>query len=298
MYKKKPRSPEAYQLTCGRLSTHESSISGHSSDSSFSEEEPFCLQMKVQDKKAHTSVPIHKHLVTNLEFQVKPHKRKTKFLWARVDTCADVNLMPVSIYNKLLKDEDCSQNAPSNLQMATYTNKKVKMIGSCNLYIIYPDTRCLEDTQFYAAGNEGSILISCTTSLALSLMKLHEKLDHPPPEGNRNAIYSSVDKIKKWDESQLNVHQLVRKPKLKASKEAPIVCPRDGQLKSKKEQCNSSKEQSNDNTCTRDKGDKNCQVEKSVNMCPTKPAKDMQLPKPAIRRMCSDKNCQSTRCTV
>ena len=75
------------QLTCGRLSTPESSVSGHYSDSSFSEEKPFCLQMKIQDKKAHTSVPVPKHLVTNLEFKVKPHKRKTKFLQARVDRC-------------------------------------------------------------------------------------------------------------------------------------------------------------------------------------------------------------------
>ena len=126
-------------MTCGRLSTHESSISGHSSDSS-------CLQMKVQDKKANTSVPVPKHLVTNLEFKVKPHKRKTKLLRARVDTCADVNLMPVSIYKKLFKDEDCTQIAPSNLQLETYTNKKVKIIGSCNLYIIHSDTRCLEET--------------------------------------------------------------------------------------------------------------------------------------------------------
>ena len=115
-------------MTCGRLSTHESSISGQSSDSPFSEEEPYCLQMKVQDKKANTSVPVPKHLVTNLEFKFKPHKRKTKFLRARVDTCADVNLMPVSIYKKLFKDEDCTQIAPSNLQLATYTNKKVKII--------------------------------------------------------------------------------------------------------------------------------------------------------------------------
>ena len=69
-YKKKSRSPNAYQMTCDRLSTHESSISGHSSDSSFSEEEPFCLQMKVQEKKAGTSVPVPKHLATNLEFKL------------------------------------------------------------------------------------------------------------------------------------------------------------------------------------------------------------------------------------
>ena len=86
-YKKNTRKPKAYQMTCGRLSTHESSISGHSSDSSFSEEEPFCLQMKLQEKKTHTTVPVTKHLITNLEFKVKPHNRKTKFLRGRVDTC-------------------------------------------------------------------------------------------------------------------------------------------------------------------------------------------------------------------
>ena len=77
------------------------------------------------------------------------------------------------------------------------------------------------------------------------MIKPHEKLDHPPPEGNRNVIYSSADKIKKRDESQLKVHQLVRKHIPKTSKEAPIVCLRDGQLNSKKEQCNSLNEQSN-----------------------------------------------------
>ena len=95
--------------------------------------------------------------------------------------------------------------------------------------------------------NEGSILISCATSLALGLIKPHEKLDHPPPEGNGNVIYNSADKIKV--ESQLNVHMLVRKPKLKSSnEEAPIVC--------------SSDEQSNNTTCTRNYEIKNCQAEK------------------------------------
>ena len=51
LYEKKPRSPKAYQMACGRVSSHESSISGHSSDSSFSEEEPFCLQMKYKIRK-------------------------------------------------------------------------------------------------------------------------------------------------------------------------------------------------------------------------------------------------------
>ena len=86
------------------------------------------------------------------------------------------------------------------------------------------------------------------------------------------------------------------------------MCSRDGQLKSKKEQfltefkdrC-SKNEQSNDNTCTRDKGDKNCQTEKSVNMQPKKPKKDMQSEKSAMKSsnrksIGLNKNCKATIC--
>ena len=109
--------------------------------------------------------------------------------------------MPVSMYKYLFKYPDCGKIALSDLQLGTYTNKKVKIIGPCNLYVIHPDTRCMEEIPFFVASNEGSILISCATSFALGLIKPHEKLDHPPPEGNRNVIYSSADKIKKKDES-------------------------------------------------------------------------------------------------
>ena len=36
--------------------------------------------------------------------------------------------------------------------------------------------------------------------------------------------------------------------------------------------------------------------QESINLSPVKPQMDMQLPKPAIRRLCNDKSCQSTRC--
>ena len=88
------------------------------------------------------------------------------------------------------------------LQLICYTSR-YKMYGRNTIFV---------------ASNEGSTLISCATSLAYGLMKPHEKLDHPCPEGNRYAIYNSADKIKQREESQLNVHQLVRKPKLKTSR--------------------------------------------------------------------------------
>ena len=178
--------------------------------------------------------------------------------------------------------------------MGTYTNKKVKIIGSCNLYIIHPDTRCVEEIPFFVASNEGSILISCATSLAL---------DHPTPEGNRNVIYSSADKLKKKDESRLKVCMLIQKNKIKTSAEKiSDMCSRDEQSVTSsnqeqiKDEC-SKGEQSNI-------GDKNCQAEdKSVNMWPKKPKKDMQsngsamlmqhkMSKKQIVPQKEDKNCQ------
>ena len=85
-FKKIPRSPNTYQSTSGRLSALDKSMYRNSSDSSSSEDESFCLQMKVQAIQANDKYPAPKHLFTNLEFKVKPHRNKTKFLQARIDT--------------------------------------------------------------------------------------------------------------------------------------------------------------------------------------------------------------------
>ena len=153
--------------------------------------------MKVQDEQANAKYPTPQHLFTNLEFKVNLHKNRTKFLKARIDTCADINIMAVSIYKYLFKDPDCAKIAPSDLELGTCTKKKVKILGSCNLYILHPDTRCITEATSFVASNEGSIITSCATSLALGLIKPDDRLDHLPPEGN--VISSSADKLK--DES-------------------------------------------------------------------------------------------------
>ena len=43
--------------------------------------------------------------------------------------------------------------------------------------------------------------------------------------------------------------------------------------------------------------DKNCQEKENNVMWSVTKETDMQLPKPATRRLCSDKSCQSTRCS-
>ena len=57
--------------------------------------------------------------------------------------------MPVIIYKYLFKDLDCAKITPSDLQLGRYTNKKVKILGSCNLYIIHPDIRCITEVTFF-----------------------------------------------------------------------------------------------------------------------------------------------------
>ena len=160
-------------------------------DDSTSSDESFCLQMKLQGKQADTNVPAPQHLFTKLEVKVKPHKNKTKFLHTRLDTCADVNIMPCSVYQLLFKDPDCIKLAPSDLELGTYTNNKVKLIGACELYMVHPSTKSIEAVTFFVACNEGSVLISCTTNLALGLIKPHASLYYLPP--GSNIISSSAD---------------------------------------------------------------------------------------------------------
>ena len=78
-YKKRPRSPKAHQLKVGPVYTQENSTCSQLSNRT-SGDESFCLQMKLQAEQANTKYPTPQYLFTNLEFKVKPHKNKTKFL--------------------------------------------------------------------------------------------------------------------------------------------------------------------------------------------------------------------------
>ena len=68
---------------------------------------------------------------------------------------------------------------------------------------MHPDTKQLQEVTFYVASNGGSILLSCTTTLALSLIQPHSRLDYLPPRAT--LITSSVDHLKKT-KCKSNVH--------------------------------------------------------------------------------------------
>ena len=69
--------------------------------------------MKVKHKQAEDNCSDVQHLVTHLECKLKPHRRMAKFLRARIDTCSNVNVMPVSVYHVMYKDPDSAKLAPS-----------------------------------------------------------------------------------------------------------------------------------------------------------------------------------------
>ena len=71
---------------------------GHSEDFSSSNES-FCMQVKMQYTQAECKkIPTPSHLIIKLAYKLKPHQIRNQYLRAILDPCADVNVMPVSVY--------------------------------------------------------------------------------------------------------------------------------------------------------------------------------------------------------
>ena len=89
------------------------------------------------------------------------------------------------------------------LEIDTYTTNTVKLVGYCTFYLVHPNTMWPQEVTFYVASNNGSVLLSCATMLALGLLQPHTRLDYLPPRAS--LITSSADHPKKI-KCQVNVH--------------------------------------------------------------------------------------------
>ena len=120
-----PRKPKAQQLHAGALYTH------HDADRSESDsemEDSFCLQMKIHRTQiSHPEVPKHIYLMDNLAYCLQEHHKRNQYLRARLDTCADINLMPMAVYCLMFKDPDLKKLTPSHMEIETYTNDIMKL---------------------------------------------------------------------------------------------------------------------------------------------------------------------------
>ena len=172
--------------------------------------------MQAKYAKENTKMNKPQHLVTNIEYKLKPHRRRTKFLRAKIDTCSNVNLIPISVYKLVYKDKDCTKLEPSNkAAVKTYTTEKIKIVGSCKMFVVvHPDTKFLQEVTFQVTSHEGSVIVSCATSIALGLLHTNRNLDEVPKEGS--LIYGIADMPKKQKNkncpAEKYVHMWPKKP--------------------------------------------------------------------------------------
>ena len=82
---------------------------------------------------------------------MKPHHKINQYLRARLDTCANVETMPASVYKLVCHDPELLHLAPRKLKIGTYTTNTVKLLGSCVFYLVHPDTKHLQEVAFCVA---------------------------------------------------------------------------------------------------------------------------------------------------
>ena len=133
------RKPKAQQLHVGALYTlHDADGSEYESEI----EDTFCLQMKIHRTcTSHPKVPKPVYLMANLAYHLQEHHQRNQYLRARLDTCADINLMPMAVYCLMFRDPELKKLTPSNMEIETYTTDVVKIIGMCYFYLVHPDSK-------------------------------------------------------------------------------------------------------------------------------------------------------------
>ena len=180
------------------ISAKDSLYSQENTDVSESEDS-FCLQMQMKKSQDDQESCDTQHLETNLHYKVKPYGKKTRTLRAKIDTCSNTNIMPASTYKRIYNDPDCIKLQPSEKKgIQTYTNQKIPVIGSCELFVLHSDNHCVHNVKFQVVSVEGSVIISCATSINLNLIQIPKQLNTNIPDGAR-LIYSSVDAPRKHE---------------------------------------------------------------------------------------------------
>ena len=168
-------------------------------------------------------MPRPTHLITNLAYRLQCHHHRNLHLRAWLDMCADINLMPASVYQLVFNDWNMKKLVPSKLQVGTYMTDTVKIVGSCTFHLVHPDTKRLLETTFYVMMNDGSVLLWCKTTLLLGLIQPRSRLDYLPPRAS--LITSSADHPKKT-RAVLQVQKHVvftQKNKQKEATQTPAV---------------------------------------------------------------------------
>ena len=79
--------------------------------------------------------------------------------------------MQDSVYRLMFQDPHMKKLDPSSLEIEPYSTDTVKIVDSCVFYLVHLDTKKLMEVTFYVAVNNGTVLLSCKTTLMLCLIQ-------------------------------------------------------------------------------------------------------------------------------
>ena len=108
-----------------------------------------------------------------------------------------------------------------------YTNDVVRIIGMCHFYLVHPESKQLMKVMFFVAKENGSILLSCRTTMDLGLIKLHARLNYLPPMAS--LLTTTYDQPSKTKTHKPIIHHMKEKPNM-------VSIPEDNWLITRKEQ--------------------------------------------------------------
>ena len=128
---------------------------------------------KVNQVKEPHEPPVDKKIVmVTIPYTRSQNQEFKDCLRMRVDTCADINVMPLSVYQTIFNHPKKENLMPTGIQVTTYNDSTLNLLGRCTLY---PKTQDKITATFYVTQEEGSVLLSCSTSLKLEVIQVPEQ---------------------------------------------------------------------------------------------------------------------------
>ena len=87
------------------------------------------MKAEINLLQAKSKMPKKTHLIANIPYRIKQHQSHHKYLRVWLDTCADVNIMPRSVYQMMFNDPKVKQLAPNDISLGVYTDHQVHILG-------------------------------------------------------------------------------------------------------------------------------------------------------------------------
>ena len=97
-------------------------------------------QKNVHNQKVTTGYT-QKCLYANISYRLQPYHKHNNYLCVQHDTCADVNLMPESVYKLVFNDSQTTKLVKNDIDLTVYIRHSVDLIGKCNLYMLNKGTK-------------------------------------------------------------------------------------------------------------------------------------------------------------